>query len=100
MLERTNTTRAKIHDFSQPPSASCKPRHPGSALQLFVVGSCSQVVLGFGSKSEHGNVQLVGLFGFRSDSMSWTAPQNMHIIVIGLSKSTFQFSVVVIKVLI
>lgn len=47
VLKRANTTRAKIHDFSQPPSASCKPRHPGSAL-LLLIGSYSQVVFEFG----------------------------------------------------
>lgn len=50
VLKEKNTTRAKIHDIFQPPSASCKPRHPSSALLPFIVGSYSQVVLGFGPK--------------------------------------------------
>lgn len=44
--------------------------------------------------------QLVSLFGSHSDSVPWTPPQNMLLIVIGLSKSNFPFSVVVRTILI
>lgn len=44
--------------------------------------------------------QLVSLFGSHSDSVPWTPPQNMPLIVIGLSKSNFPFSVVVRTILI
>lgn len=50
MCLREQYHKSQIHDFSQPPSASCKPRHPDSALLLFIVGSYSQVVSGFGPK--------------------------------------------------
>lgn len=48
-LKRADTTRAKIHDFSQPPSTSCKPRYSGSAL-LLLIGSYSQVAFEVGPK--------------------------------------------------
>lgn len=45
-------------------------------------------------------MQLVGLFGSHSDSKPWTLPENTNVIVIGLSKSHFQFSVIDRRILI
>lgn len=46
------------------------------------------------------SVQLVGLCGSYSDSTPWTPTENMHVTVIGLTKSNFQFSVAARKILI
>lgn len=67
VLQRANATGTKIHDFAQPPSASCKPRHPCSALLLLTVGSCSQGCIWVCTKSlSVESVQLVGWFGSHS----------------------------------
>lgn len=46
------------------------------------------------------SVKLVDLFGSCSDSKPWAFPENVDIIVIGLGKSNFQFSVIEGKILI
>lgn len=101
VLQRANTTRAKIHDFCQPPSASCKPRYPVQHDCSTRVGHCSQGCIWAWTRSlSVVSGQLVGLFGSHSDSPPWAPPKSMNIIVIRLSKSNFQFSAVMRKVLI
>ena len=98
-LQRANTTRAKIHDFSQPPSASCKPRHPCSAL-LLLLGSYFQVAFEFGPKLWAQEVCSWWVYLAPIQNPSHRLPENMDITVIGLSKSNFQFSIIERKILI